>query len=75
VGLTLKITLATLVGVFVVVAGYSWLTVRREVAQFDRDNRAEHLVLGRALAAAVATAWRDGGEQAALNRCRSGGCR
>ena len=65
-GLTLKITLVTLVGVFVVVAGYSWLTVRREVAQFDRDNRAEHLVLGRALAAAVATAWRDGGEEAAL---------
>ena len=70
-GLTLKITLATLVGVFVVVAGYSWLTVRREVAQFDRDNRAEHLVLGRALAAAVATAWRDGGEQAALSLIES----
>jgi signal transduction histidine kinase len=71
VSLTLKITLATLLGVFVVVAGYSWSTVRREVAQFDRDNRDEHLVLGRALAAAVATAWRDGGEQAAMSLIES----
>ena len=65
--LTLKITLATLAGVLLIVAGYSWVTVRRQVAQFDRDNRAEHLVLGRALAAAVATAWRDGGQDAAMS--------
>lgn len=64
--LTLKITLVTFAGVLLVVAGYSYLTVRRQIAEFDRDNRANHQVLGRTLAAAVATAWQSGGESAAI---------
>ena len=59
--LTLKLTLATLLGVLLVVAGYTYVTARREVAQFDRDNRAHHQVLGSALAAAFASAWTAGG--------------
>jgi signal transduction histidine kinase len=64
--LTLKLTLATLLGVLLVVAGYSYATFKRQVAQFDRDNRAHHLVLGQSLAAAFASAWEAGGMNNAL---------
>ncbi|HEY2746574.1 MAG TPA: hypothetical protein VGL86_18205, partial [Polyangia bacterium] len=65
--LTLKITFVTFVGVLFVVAGYSYLTLRRQTAEFDRDTRANHQALGSTLAAAVAVAWRTGGESAAID--------
>ncbi|HLL85121.1 MAG TPA: HAMP domain-containing sensor histidine kinase [Longimicrobium sp.] len=69
--LTLKLTLATLIGVLLVVAGYSYATFKRQVAQFDHDNRAHHQVLGRSLAAAFASAWEAGGMSNALRMLAS----
>lgn len=59
--LTLKLTLGIFLGVLLVVAGHSWVTYDRQVAQFESDVRRHHQQLGGALAAAVATAWRMGG--------------
>src|SRR3954467_11723973 len=63
--LTLKLASAIFVGVLCLVAAYSYVTVRRQITEFGRDSRAKHQVLGRTLAAAVAAAWRDGGESGA----------
>ncbi len=56
----LLLVIATVVGID------TWLGVRDHLALFDEDVRRDERVLGQAFAAAVAMAWREGGEPSAL---------
>ena len=65
--LTRKLTLLISVAVVVVLSLVGVLRVRLETHLYEQDLRRDHHVLGRALAAAVAEAWRLSGKQRALD--------
>ena len=60
-----------LVGVIVVLSLSAWLRVQSEVEQFDIDMRRDDLLVGRAIATGVTSAWRREGEQAGFDFLRS----
>jgi signal transduction histidine kinase len=57
-----KLTLALILGVFVVLAANAFFRVRREVALFQSDRVRDHQLVGLALGAAFAAVWRAEGE-------------
>ncbi|MCC6750619.1 MAG: HAMP domain-containing protein [Deltaproteobacteria bacterium] len=61
-----KLTLALVLGMCAVLAVHSYLRVQREVDYFQEDMKRDHLAIGHAFGAAVAEAWRNSGEDRAL---------
>jgi len=68
--LTTKFTLAFLVGIVAILAASSTLRVRREIRFFEAEMQRDHQVLGRALAAEVASVWAREGSERALELVR-----
>ncbi len=65
--LTRKLTLLIAAAVVVVLSVVGFLRVRLETSLYEQDLRRDHHVLGRAMAAAVAEAWRISGRRLALD--------
>jgi two-component system NtrC family sensor kinase len=61
-----RLGIALILGVFLVLAGFAYVRLQREVQLFDSDMRRDHRTLGETLAVAVAHTWESEGEQAAL---------
>jgi two-component system NtrC family sensor kinase len=64
--LVLKLTLAISAGMCVILAGYGYLLVYREVTLTKSDMRLDHDEMGRAFSVAVGEVWQVLGEQRAL---------
>jgi two-component system NtrC family sensor kinase len=58
--LATKFTLALVAGTTLVLAANAWLQISRQVRQYDADTRRDHLLLGRAVEAAVTRSFREG---------------
>ncbi|HEX2878430.1 MAG TPA: ATP-binding protein [Polyangiaceae bacterium] len=65
--LTLKLTLVLTLVTLLFYAANSMTRIRREVALFENDIRGDNLVMGRAIAGAVARIWKRVGESEALD--------
>lgn len=64
--LALKLTLAIWLGILSVLAVNAWTRFLRESRLFETDMARDHVVLGRGIAAAVATVWEDEGRERAV---------
>ncbi len=64
--LAFRFLLSTLLGILVVVAGSTWLQLRRELDLFDSDLERDHRVLARSLVPAFNMTWEHEGRSAAL---------
>jgi signal transduction histidine kinase len=63
--LALRVAVAVIVGVVLVLGGFGYLRVRREIAMFDADMRKDHALIGSTLAVQVRETWlADGPERA-----------
>lgn len=63
--LALRVTMAVIAGVVIVLGGFGYLRVRREIAMFDADMRKDHALIGSTLAVQVSETWLlDGPERA-----------
>ena len=65
--LTLKITIAVLLGVALIFSAYSYLSIQREREQLKKTLSREARYLGESLRAMVIEVWSERGEQAAIN--------
>jgi signal transduction histidine kinase len=65
--LTLKITIAVLLGVALIFSAYSYLSIQREREQLKKNLSREARYLGESLRVMVIEIWSERGEQAAIN--------
>jgi signal transduction histidine kinase len=65
--LTLKITIAVLLGVALIFSAYSYLSIQREREQLKKNLSREARHLGESLRVMVTETWKERGEAAALN--------
>jgi two-component system, NtrC family, sensor kinase len=68
-----KLVFGLLLGTIVVLTLSAWIRVAREVEMFNRDTQRDDLLVGRAIATAVARTWKVEGEAAALSLVRTFG--
>jgi two-component system, NtrC family, sensor kinase len=68
--LTRKLTLALFLVVLLVISGFAYVRVERELALFDSDMRRDHQIMSEALRSAVLELWESQGEQPALGLVR-----
>ncbi len=63
--LAVRVALAVIAGVVLVLGGFGYLGVRREIAMFDADMRKDHALTGSTLAVQVSQTWLEDGPERA----------